>query len=429
MRILHWRGPWVIVVAMTVSAACTGAATVSAAGPSEPVVPSAKGLSAARADVAGVAGEPITIGGTLGLTGAFAAPAAAYHAAYTLWAENVNASGGLLGRPVELVIYDDESTPATANSLYQRLIEQDQVDLLLAPYSTVIGDAVLPLAERNEMVLFNGSFVSVNMFQNSGWMVGSLTYQEPDYSRELFEMIDALPESQQPERIGIATARDPFTLRVRDGFDGQGGVRAFAQMRGIAVVYDEEYPADALDVAAIVEQAQTHDVDLFFALALADDAALLARAAHSLGFKPRIFCACGSQMTSLPAWKDLGPAGDGIMSTAMAWPTDDLPALKALSQHAQTKLGYPELPVHLTAGYTIMQVLQQAVEGVGAIDQAALRDYVTGRTVDTVVGPITYDEDRIPAYASLLVQYRGDHNEVIWPADRATSRPQIPMGG
>jgi branched-chain amino acid transport system substrate-binding protein len=347
-----------------------------------------------------------------------------------LWAEHVNAAGGLLGRPVELVIYDDESSPATANSLYQRLIEQDQVDLLLAPYSTVIGDAVLPLAERNEMVLFNGGFVSADMFRNSGWMVGSLTYQEPDYSRELFEMIDALPEPRQPERIGIATARDPFTLRVRDGFDGQGGVRAFAQERGIAVVYDEEYRADALDAAAIVEQAQTLDVDLFFALALAEeDAALLARAAHSLGFKPRIYCACGVQVTSLPAWNDLGPAGDGIMSTAMAWPADDLPALQALSQHAQSELGYPELPVHMTAGYTIMQVLQQAVEGVGAIDQAGLRDFVTGRTLDTVVGPITYDEDRIPAYTSLLVQYRGDHNEVIWPADRATSQPQIPIGG
>ena len=429
MRILHWRGPVVIVVVMTVSAACTGAATVSAEGSSEAVVPSARGLSASAGGLAELEGEPITIGGTLGLTGAFSAPAAAYHAAYELWASDVNASGGLLGRPVELVIYDDESTPATAHSLYQRLIDQDQVDLLLAPYSTAIGDAVLPLVERNEMVLFNGGFVSVDMFQNSDWMVGSLTYQEPDHARELFDMIDALPDAQHPQRIGIATARDPFTLRVRDGFEGQGGVRTFARERGIPVVYDVQYPAGAIDAADVVEQAQAQNVDLFFALALADDAALLARAAHSIGFKPRIYCACGSHVTSLPEWKALGPAGDGIMSTAMAWPAGDLPALRALSQHAQSALDYPELPVHMTAGYTIMQVLQQAVEGVGQIDQAALRDYVTGRTIDTVVGSITFDEDRIPEYASLLLQYRGDHNEVIWPADRATSDPQIPTDG
>jgi hypothetical protein len=81
MRILHWRGPWVIVVVLAMSTACTGAATVSVDGPSDPAVPSARGLAAAGADVAGAAGEPITIGGTLGLTGAFAGPAAAYHAA------------------------------------------------------------------------------------------------------------------------------------------------------------------------------------------------------------------------------------------------------------------------------------------------------------------------------------------------------------
>jgi branched-chain amino acid transport system substrate-binding protein len=420
----------VIVVVMTVSAACTGAATAPADGSSDAVLslPS-KGVSAAGAGgPTAPPGEPITIGGTLGLTGAFAAPSAAYHAGYKLWTANVNASGGLLGRPVELVIYDDVSSPATADSLYQRLIEQDQVDLLLAPYSTMIGNAVLPLAERNEMVLFNGGFVSVDMSRTSDWMVGSLTYQEADHPRELFEMIDTLPAAQQPRRIGIATAQDPFTLRVRDGFEGQGGVRAFARERGIPVVFDMEYPADATDAAAIVEQAQVQNVDLFFALSLADDGELLARAAHSIGFEPRIYCACGSHVTSLPEWKDLGPAADGVVSPAMAWPAGDLPALNALAQQAQSELGYSELPVHLTAGYTIMQVLRQAVEGVGEIDQAALRDYVTGRTIDTVVGPITYDEDRIPEYASVLVQYRGDHNEVIWPADRATADPHIPMG-
>ena len=87
-------------------------------------------------------GEPIKIGGTLGLTGIFSGPSAGYKATYEYWAKEVNASGGLLGRPVELTIYDDESTPATAATLYQRLINQDKVDLLLAPYTTAVGGAV-----------------------------------------------------------------------------------------------------------------------------------------------------------------------------------------------------------------------------------------------------------------------------------------------
>ena len=80
---------------------------------------------------------PILIGGTLGLTGAFAGPSADYKLAYDLWLERVNAEGGLLGRPVEMIVYDDESTPATAQALYQRLINEDGVDLILAPYHHV----------------------------------------------------------------------------------------------------------------------------------------------------------------------------------------------------------------------------------------------------------------------------------------------------
>jgi branched-chain amino acid transport system substrate-binding protein len=423
MRILRWRGPLVVVVAMTVTTACVATAEVS----DESQDVALRASAAAPADgVSGPGAEPIRIGGTLGLTGALAGPSAASMAAYEFWAANVNAGGGLLGRPVELVIYDDVSTPAAAQGLYQRLIEQDRVDLLLAPYGTIIGEAVLPVVERNEMTLFNGGFAGIERSRSSNWMVGALTYQEPDAARGIFELVEELPQARRPQRIGIATARDPYTLRVRDGVDGEGGVLALAAEHSIAVVLNEEYTPGTSEVREIIDRAQTQNVDLFFALSQPNDAALLARATHNAGFEPSIYCACGSPVTSLPSWKDLGPAGDGIMSTAMAWPTDDYPAMDQLYEHARSELRYPELPVSLTAGYAILQVLQEAVEGVGAIDQAALRDYVTGRTIDTVVGPIQYDQDGVPGYSALVLQYRGDHNEVVWPLSRATADPQIP---
>ncbi len=140
-----------------------------------------------------------------------------------------------------------------------------------------------------------------------------------------------------------------------------------------------------------------------------------------------IYCSCGSQVTTLPYWKDLGEAGNGVMATTMAWPTDDYPGIKELYEHLKSELGYEELPAYATGGYAILQVLQQAVEGTGSLDQAKLRDYVTGRTFQTVNGPMTYDEDGIPAFRELVVQYQKDHNEVVWPADRATGEAQVPM--
>ena len=424
MRILRRRGPWIMVAVLAMTTACAGAAPVPPTGISnvepQPAVESSAGGTSLPA------GEPIRIGGTLGLTGAFAEPAAAAMAAYEHWAAEVNAGGGLLGRPVELMVYDDVSDPGTARDLYRRLIDQDQVDLLLAPYGADIGAAVLPLAERNEMVLFSGGFTGVEMFRGSDWMVGATTYQEPDVARGVFELIDTLPPRSRPRRIGIATARDPFTLRVRDGADGRGGVVTLAAERGMAVVLNEEYATGTSDVIRIVDEARARNVDLFFALSQPADAALLARTAHSVGFAPGIYCACGAQVTSLPSWRELGPAGDGVLAPAIAWPTDDFPALAGLSEHARSALRYPELPVALTAGYVILQVLQQAVEEVGMLDQAALRDWVTGRTIDTVVGPISYDADGVPRYAALVVQDQGDANQVVWPADHATAAARIP---
>lgn len=432
MRTMTWWRWMVTLVALAlVLGACGGADSGDGddGGGSEAAADAEDVTSEAADSGDAPEGDPIVIGGTLGLTGAFSGPSAGYRAAYEFWADKVNAEGGLLGRPVELLIYDDESTPNTAQTLYQRLINQDEVDLLLAPYTTFVGGAVLPIVEQNEMMLFNGGFVGIDLFTNSDWMVGTFTYQEPDYPRGVFEMIDSLPDDQKPQRIGIATAQNPFTLLVRDGYEGEGGVKNFAEERGIDVVVDEEYAADATDVTGILQRAQAQDVDAFFALALPNDAALLARTAQNVGFSPDIYCSCGSQVTSLPYWSDLGAAGDGVMSTAMSWPSDDYPGLDELTEYAQDELDYAEVPVYLTGGYAIMQVLQEAVEEVGEIDQAALRDYVTNQTIDTVVGPITYDENRIPEYSSILVQYQGDHNEVVWPPDRATAEPRIPMDG
>ena len=370
-------------------------------------------------------GEPIVIGGTLGLSGPDAVKAADTMAVYDLWAGDVNRGEGLLGRPVELLIYDDQGRPESARSLYQRLITQDDVDLLLEPDSGVI-DAVLGLAEGSRMLLFNGGAASAAV--RSEWLVDAYTFTEPDHSRAVFEMVDALPEDGRPRRIGIATAREPSMLLVRDGRDGRGGVRRLARERGIDIVVDAEYPDTSADLRAIVERARNADVDLFFALAQVPDAVLLARAAGQAGFAPSIYCACGTPVAGLAAWDDLGAAGNGIVSTAMTWSSDDHPGIDALVSHVRSAGVHDGLPVHVTGAYAILQVLQEAVEGVGRVDQEALRDHLAGRRVDTVVGPITFDQQRIPAYRAIVVQSLRDGDHVVWPPARATSQLRTPIG-
>ena len=408
----RWR-PLVVAAVVAFAAACDGAAA-----PLPPQAPDAP--------VPG--GDPITVGGTLGLTGTAPRAAADRMAVYDFWVDEVNDDGGLLGRPVELLIYDDGSDPSKAASLYQRLIAQEEVDLLLAPDVAAL-DAVFPLAARNRMLLFNGGPSGADLVSDARWMVDIVNYHEPDHPLAVFDLIATLPRDQRPRRIGIATARDPLTRRVRDGVGGEGGVLTLAQRRGIDVVVDEEYAADAADLSGVVQRAAARDVDLFFALSLPTDAALLARAARRSGFAPDIYCSCGAPVTTMPGWSDLGPAGDDIMTTAAAWPVDGHVDVAAVAGHVASVLGHDELPVHLTCAYALLQVLEQAVQGTGSLDQGALRTYVTDRTIETVAGPIAYGPDGLPEPAGVLLQYRGDRNVVVWPPHRATAAPEIPMGG
>jgi branched-chain amino acid transport system substrate-binding protein len=372
--------------------------------------------------------EPIVIGGTLGLTGNFSGPSAAYEAAYRYWADQVNEQGGLLGREVELKLYDDESNPATAQQLFQRLLDDDQVDLVLAPYTTAVGGAVVPLTERAGKILWNAGFVSQELHSTSDLLVTSWPYQEPEYPRPLFEYLKTLPEDERPSTLGVATAQNPFTLVARDGFEGSGGVLNYAEELGLEVVFNEEYNQTATDLTALVQQAKGVDADVFVALSLPNDGALMARTVEQVDYRPEFYCSCGSQVVTLPNWQDLGSAGENVFSTTTAWPGQaDRPGLDELFAHFQDELDYQILPAYGAGGYAILQVLQQSVEEVGSLDQQALREYIGGNEFPTAVGTLRYKDDGTTEFGAMLVQQHADGAQVVWPQEYATADPVAPF--
>ncbi|HLH68849.1 MAG TPA: amino acid ABC transporter substrate-binding protein [Candidatus Dormibacteraeota bacterium] len=375
----------------------------------------------------GTSNKPIVIGGTLGLTGAYAGPSAEYKAVYNYWAQQINASGGLLGRKVKLDIYNDESTPTTAQTLYNRLIDTDHVDLLLAPYTTAVGGAIVPIALSHHMVLFNGGFVGIKIFDSAdGWMVGTYTYQEPDYTRGVFELIKTLPADQRPTKVAILTAQNPFTVVDHDGSGRQDGALNYAKQAGMQVVMDEQYPMTTTDFSGLVQRAKASGADLFLVLGLPNDSLEIARTVYQVGYKPKIYCTCGSQMTTLPAWDQLGAAGNGVMGTTISWPNQGYQGLASLSAFFQ-KRGYHDIPAYGVVAYAILQVLQQAVEGAKTLDQAKLRAYILSHTFHTAAGNIRYQSNGTPRYSEIILQYQNGRNQVVWPAAYATAKPEIPL--
>jgi branched-chain amino acid transport system substrate-binding protein len=371
---------------------------------------------------------PIVIGGTLGLTGAFALPSTEYKAVYDRWVEQVNARGGLLGRQVKMVIYNDEGNPTTAQSLYNRLINRDKADLLLAPFTTFVGGAIVPIALTNRKVLFNGGFVGIKLFdQAKGWVVGSYTYQEPDYTKGIFELIKQLPPQDRPTRAAILTAQNPFPEVVRDGYKGQGGALNYARQNGIRVVLNEEYPPSTTDFSGLIQRAKAAGADLFLELGLPNDSLQVARTMYQQGFKPKIACMCGSQVTTLPAWSKLGAPAEGIMGTTISWPTQNFTGLDDLASFYKSR-GVDQISVYGEVATAILQVLEQAVEGAKTLDQAKLKDYLLSHTFQTVDGPIRYQPNGTPVYSQLIVQWTKGRNQVVWPSDQATAHAVVTSG-
>jgi branched-chain amino acid transport system substrate-binding protein len=369
---------------------------------------------------------PITIGGTLGLTGSLSVTAVEYDAIYKYWANQVNASGGLLGRKVSLDILNDNSTAATAQADYQTLLTQDNVDLLLAPYATYMGVPVVPMAKAADKLLFNGGFVGEQYFDEAdGWMVGTYTYQEPYYTEGLFKAVEQLPASKRPTKVAILTLNNPFTLVARDGYDGQGGAIRYAEQDGMKVVYSQTYSSTTTDFTSAVTRAKASGADMFVILGLPDDEDSIVKEAHVLGYQPKVMCTCGSQATTLPNWPSLGSATDDVVGTTVAWPSQNFPGMAQVDAFSKGR-GEAIVPAYDYVAYAALQVLQQAVEGAKTLNQQDLKNYIYSHTFHTVVGNIKYNSNGTTNYSEVITQTVNGVQKPVWPASVATAKLTVP---
>jgi branched-chain amino acid transport system substrate-binding protein len=388
------------------------------------VVTTACGSSGSGGGSASGSGSgPITIGGTLGLTGALSVTSIEYQAVYNYWAKQVNASGGLLGRKVKLNILNDNSTPATAQAEYQTLITKDNVDLLLAPYATFMGVPVVPMAKADDKILFNGGFVGQQYFnEDQGYMVGSYTYQEPNYTKGVFSAISGMPAASRPTKVAILTNDNPFTIVDRDGYQGQGGAIKFAKQAGMKVVYSETYSGTTTDFTSAVQRAKASGADLFLVLGLPDDEDSILKTMHVLNYTPKLTCVCGSQASTLPNWGQLGSVTNGVVGTTVAWPSQNFPGSAALVKFSQSR-HESVVPSYDYTAYAILQVIQQAVEGAKTLNQDAMKKYIYSHTFQTAVGPIKFNASNgTTPFSEVITQTINGQQQPVWPAKVATAK-------
>ncbi|HEX6214500.1 MAG TPA: amino acid ABC transporter substrate-binding protein, partial [Vicinamibacterales bacterium] len=254
------------------------------------------------------AADPIKVGFSMALTGAVAPNGKQNLLALEIWRDDVNAKGGLLGRPVELVYYDDQSNPNLVPGIYTKLISVDKVDLLLGPYATnMVAPAMPVLMQNNKMTI---SLLGINVNRQFNYpryfsMVPGGDEGTLAFSRGWFEL--AAAQKPKPSTVAIVSADAEFGKTACDG------ARESAQKNGFKIVYDKSYPPGNADMVPIVRAIQATNADLVFACAYPPDTVGIVRAANEIGLTPKMFGGAMIGMLVTPIKVQLGPIANGLI--------------------------------------------------------------------------------------------------------------------
>ncbi len=336
-------------------------------------------------------GEPIKIGFSMAMTGGLGPNGQSALLAQKIWEEDINTKGGLLGRPVKLIYYDDQTNPATVPGIYSKLLDVDKVDLIIGGYGTNMLAPAMPLViERNKLfigLLGLGVNVSFN-YPRYFVMIPSGPDPKPSFTKDLIDL--ALQQTPKPTTIAIVAADAEFAVNAADG------AREKAKAVGLNIVYDRRYPPNTTDFAPIVRAIQATNPDIVIICSYPPDSVGMVRAVNEIGFKPKVIggAMVGLQNTSIKV--QLGPLLNGFTNYDVWLPVPKMNYLGVaamMSKYQQRApaagvdpLGYYMAPL----AYAQMQVLEQAIVATKSLDDGKLADYIRTATFKTVVGDVKF---------------------------------------
>jgi branched-chain amino acid transport system substrate-binding protein len=375
-------------------------------------------------EVVAAESTPIKIGGSLPLTGIHAETAKWLKEGYEFWAEEINRRGGLLGRPVKLIIYDDQSNPHNALSHYEKAITVEKVDLIFGGYPAPVNVTVMPLAEKYGMVYINTAG-QMKAFQQgftysfaSPPLIGEWTYLSLEGI-----LNELIPKEQWPKSMALLTMNNVVGLSAKENLLKTAGEH------GIKVVVDEVYNLPLTDITPLVSKAKASGAELLFCMSFFDDGVMITRTAKSIGYSPKLLFQILA--STIPAWlKEMGQEGDAVVG--QMWWNSRLPfeGNSVLNEAAKARFGLPEAPAYFGLGYCSMKTLELGVIGAGTLDQKAVRDLLKSRKFDLPYAKgITFDQTGLPQPFAYATQTVGGRVELVWPKEVATTnliypRPQ-----
>jgi len=355
------------------------------------------------------ADNPVRIGYSMCLTGLFAQAAPSQVNAYELWKDQVNAAGGLeIGgqrRPVEFVSYDDQSTPANAVRIYEKLITEDNVDLLAAPWSTPIHLAIAPVLAKHKFPMVGNTAASVKLREVKPGYIWFPTAVIPD---KVGEELAAFMAKENVKTAAVFANVLPLAQEIK------AYLLPALEKNGIKLVANEDFPPDIKDMTTLISGANQSSPDAFIVLSYPSDTFLFATQAKQLNVKaPFVLSLIGA---TISAYQQAFGAGVDNMVTVGHWSPNQSKWPRARPFYDAYLAKYKEAPDALDSvlSYMSMEILQQAVATAG-LDKEKIREAIASQTFDTINGPVKFDGVQNTMTPTSFLQIQDGNLELVWP--------------
>lgn len=360
--------------------------------------------------------RPIRVGVTVALTGAYAVSGATELEGIRMWVHDINQRGALLGRHVALVYYDDKSDPATSARLYERLITEDKVDLLLGPYGSDITLAASEVAERHGFPMVATGAASGDIWSRGYRNIFGVDAQATHY-------MDLLIESAAGaglDTIALVYGNSDFPRHVAEG------VRARAAEHNMQVVFDREYDPETADYAALARSIKAVHPDLVIGGTYYDDCVALVRAAKAADLVPRAFA-----FTVGPALKEfveeLGADANGMLGIVAWMRSGAIPMAMDFSYRYKERFGHNASYV-AAIGYGAAQVLEAGVRLAGKLDHDAIRKQLSEMKFQSILGRYAVDASGMQiAKDTYVMQVQNGYRLLVLPKTMQEAHVEYPF--
>jgi branched-chain amino acid transport system substrate-binding protein len=361
--------------------------------------------------------DTITIGASLPLTGEFSQGGLDTQHGYETWVDLTNADGGLLGKDVKIVVKDDATTQDTAVSNYNNLISKDKVNLVLGSQSSLLNIPASAIAEKNKMLFVCPSCGSPDMFSRGfNYIFFAQQAVATNQAKVFAEWVANLPADQRPKTAAYPTLDDPFAGPVVEGAE------TILSAAGITTVYRDQYPSSTKNFDSVVNAMKDAGAEMVVQGAQFEDGVNMIRSMNRAGYKPSFVYQSSAPTYGQQFLDGVGPQNaEGVFSSSSYSPLATTTGNADFVKKFEEKFGGIP-PEDAADGFAAAQVVAAAVNAVGSIDdQAKLADWLRGNTVETILGPLSWNADGSPKGDFLVTQWQDGVSQLVLPTDVATS--------